>query len=182
MITLAQFRDIERQLRVEGYGDAIDWSEALAPPTNADAFAEAAVYVIVNSGMRYTVAANIFTRCMAALRDGGSANTAFGHPGKAAAIDRIWRERQALFDGLRATADPLAYVAALRGNSREHLHHRLRRGGRGKSQMRITDQEKTIRVACQQVTVTAEQLEERHRSARGTARHRGRGHHRQLRA
>ena len=113
MITLEQFRRIEAAVRDAGYGDAIAWSEGIAPPATATEFAEHAIYVICNSGMKNSVAVAIHRRCMAALRGGGSATAKYGHPGKAFAIDRIWRERAALFEAHLVADDKLAFLATL---------------------------------------------------------------------
>jgi hypothetical protein len=97
VITLKRFRCLERALRTAGYGPMIEWSETIQPPTTADEFAAAAIYVICNSGMKNTVAAPIATRCIEALSVGNSATMVFRHPGKARAIDAIWQERARLF-------------------------------------------------------------------------------------
>jgi len=39
MITVKRFRRIEQAVRQAGFGDIIDWSETIAAPPNADAFA-----------------------------------------------------------------------------------------------------------------------------------------------
>ena len=113
MITLKRFRRVEEVLRGAGYGPVIEWSEAIPAPADADAFAEQAVYVICNSGMMNRVAVPIFERCMTALRSGQSATTVFGHPGKAAAIDRIWAERSVLFAAYQQEPDPIAFLRSL---------------------------------------------------------------------
>ncbi|MDO6416791.1 hypothetical protein Q4F19_20575 [Sphingomonas sp. BIUV-7] len=52
MITIKRFRGIDLAVRVAGYADEIAWREALLPPTDADAFATEALYVIIDSGMK----------------------------------------------------------------------------------------------------------------------------------
>lgn len=113
MITLKRFRRIEQALHDAGYVHDKPWAEQLGPPAHADAFAEAAVYVIVNSGMQYRVAQDIFGRCMERLWARGTARRAFGHPGKVKAIDRIWKNRQQLFDAYRLAADKLEFCQSL---------------------------------------------------------------------
>jgi hypothetical protein len=98
---------------VRGFGRTIDWSETIEPPRTAEAFAEHAVYVICNSGMANSIAAPICERVMIALRLGYSAANVFGHPGKAKAIDTIWRERGSLFDEYVAADDKLTVLRAL---------------------------------------------------------------------
>ncbi len=91
--------------------DDIRWAERLESPE--DNFAGETIFVICNSGMRHTVAREIFRRVMAALRAGQSARTVFGHKDKAAAIDRIWAERLPLLIGFLQAPDRLAYCGTL---------------------------------------------------------------------
>lgn len=123
MITLQRFRLLEAALRERGYGPMIEWSETIEPPVNADAFAEQAIYVICNSGMANAVARLIFARCMEALQSGRNAAEVFGHPGKAVAIDLIWRERQTLFGSYRDAADQLVHLRTLPWIGQVTAHH-----------------------------------------------------------
>lgn len=100
-------------MRSAGYGHIIEWSEAIPRPRTAEAFAEQAVYVICNSGMMNRVAEPIFYRCMDALNRSASATTVFGHPGKAAAIDWIWAERDQLFAAYVGAGDAIAFLRGL---------------------------------------------------------------------
>ena len=112
-ITKELFARIDRAVRKAGYSAAIEWSENIRPPANASQFAAEAIYVICNSGMSNKVAVPIFERCMLALRQGRSATLVFGHPGKAAAIDSIWKHRRALFRKHREAEDLIAFCASL---------------------------------------------------------------------
>lgn len=77
--------------------DDIEWAESLQPPTSPDQFAAEVIYVICNSGMKNTVARQIYDRVMPLLRNGSSAWDGFKHKGKSVAIDAIWINRQSLF-------------------------------------------------------------------------------------
>ncbi len=107
------FLRIDRAVREAGYSEAIAWSEKALPPSNANQFASEAIYVIINSGMSNKVAVPIYNRCMKALRSGTSAATVFGHPGKAAAIDDIWKRRRSLFRKLAETDDLISFCGSL---------------------------------------------------------------------
>ncbi len=107
------FAKIDRAVRKAGYAAAIEWSENIKPPTTAAELAAEAIYVICNSGMSNRVAVPIFERCMTALRRGESAPAVLGHREKAAAIDKIWRRRVALFRKLRRTDDLIEFCARL---------------------------------------------------------------------
>lgn len=91
----------------------LEWSEAIEPPDSAEAFACEVIFVICNSGMKNTVAADIFARCMAALESGVEVREVFRHPGKAAAIARIWGERKALYLDFQRATDRLAFLVGL---------------------------------------------------------------------
>lgn len=93
----------------------IEWAENIAAPARADDFASEIIFVICNSGMRYTVARAIFNKVMAEIRrpGGGSAWGVFRHTGKAAAIDAIWLARSSLFDRYKRAVDKLAWLAEL---------------------------------------------------------------------
>lgn len=110
MIDLATFRRVEDCLRAAGFADSdIEWSENARPPDDAGQFASEAIFVICNSGMKNTVASRIYDRLMPAVRRGAPALSEFGHPGKAAAIDLIWRERERFFAEYMAAEDKVAY-------------------------------------------------------------------------
>lgn len=93
--------------------DDVSWSESLRPPTNPEAFVLELVFVIVNSGMRFTVARGIHTRVRAALLAGESARVAFGHAGKVRAIDDLWSNRAIYFRLYGRAADKLAFLGNL---------------------------------------------------------------------
>lgn len=78
--------------------DDIKWSENCGPPETADEFAREAIFVICNSGMKNTVAQRIYYRVEQELADGGDAFEVFKHPGKARAINTIWRDRFKLYE------------------------------------------------------------------------------------
>jgi hypothetical protein len=91
----------------------IDWAEHCKAPVSAEEFASETIFVICNSGMKNTVARRIYERVMCALHEGRSATTAFGHEGKAMAIDHIWISRSHLFHEYLNAADKVAYCETL---------------------------------------------------------------------
>jgi hypothetical protein len=86
--------------------------EACCPPANEEHFALEAIYVICNSGMKNTVARGIFERVRAALL-GRTIREVFGHKGKAAAIDHIWRHQGVLYVDYLLADDKLAFCESL---------------------------------------------------------------------
>jgi hypothetical protein len=83
--------------------------------TRADAFARAAVRAICHASVTPSVGERTAERCMRALAFGATARAAFRHPGKAQAIDTIWRERERLAAALAEAADALAFLDTLPG-------------------------------------------------------------------
>ena len=113
MITLLRFKRLEEAVKRAGFESDILWAEQLAPPFDADEFGREAVYVIVNSGMKNTVALGIFDRCMDRLYADKPVHRVFGHDGKARAIGAIWRKRHQLFAEYVAAEDKLAFCQSL---------------------------------------------------------------------
>lgn len=113
MIDLRTFLLLAAALRKAGHGDDVEWAEHCRPPDCALAFASESIFVICNSGMRNTVARNIYSRVMDALAHGRGAIVAFGHIGKVDAIDDIWKNRDQYFAEYLAAPDKLAYCETL---------------------------------------------------------------------
>lgn len=113
MITSKRYGRIELLLREAGYGPIMEWSENIAEPTDSEAFARETTFVVCGSGFRNALAVPIVERCMLALRNGHSAATEFGHPGKAKAIDYIWANRDALFAGYCAEENTIEYLQTM---------------------------------------------------------------------
>lgn len=112
MITADDIKRIVLELGEVAVSD-IDWSENCCPPEDADEFASEAIFVICNSGMKNTVARRIYDRVMPAIKAGRSAGTAFGHVGKAAAMDDIWRRRVELLKAYTAANDKVEFCESL---------------------------------------------------------------------
>lgn len=89
--------------------------EHRAAPEAADRFAEAVVLTICSAGTTPSVGLRTCERCMRALAFGGTARMGFRHPAKAAAIDRVWRERHRLYRDFAASAAKLAFLGTLPG-------------------------------------------------------------------
>lgn len=97
-MTAAEYIALKQAVIDAGFSGDIDWSESCRPPTDATVFAREAIFVICNSGMKYTVAVGIFQRIMAALEAGDDPSGVFGHRLKVRAIRHIWDNRQCLFE------------------------------------------------------------------------------------
>lgn len=111
-ISRENFLQIVSLLGKQGQDD-IAWAEACCAPASAVDFASEAIFVICNSGMKNTIAVKIFAKVMAAVQGGVSAFAVFGHPGKAKAINTIWRDREALLEGYLSASDKIEFCASL---------------------------------------------------------------------
>ncbi|GAB5351625.1 hypothetical protein [Qipengyuania sp. 483] len=112
-ITKQLFTQIDEAVRRAGYSEAIERSESATLPRTADQFASEVIYVAISAGFSNRVAVPIFERCMAALRNGNSSKTVFGHPGKTDAIDDIWMRRASLFRKLKKADNLIEFCATL---------------------------------------------------------------------
>lgn len=112
-IDVLTFGRIACELALRGFGDDLDWSESVKPPEMAAEFAFEVAFVICNSGMKNTVARRIYEKVAAELAADRSAHGAFGHKGKASAIDFVWTNRSKLFADYRAAVDKVAFCETL---------------------------------------------------------------------
>lgn len=94
-----------RMLADQVWSRQIHWSETVTRPVSSDAMACELIFVVANSGMKSTVAAGIFRRVMAAIEQGDHPSTVFGYAGKAAAMAKLWKERDKLFQELGTLPD-----------------------------------------------------------------------------
>lgn len=103
MITIDVYREVRARLAALGYVGDWEWSENLNPPATAEDFACEYTWVVLNSGMKNTVARKIMDRVWPALQAGvplDATATPFhggkilGHRGKATAIEDTWRRRE----------------------------------------------------------------------------------------
>lgn len=111
-LTGAVFNHLVAALGEQGLKD-LNWAESVQPPRSAEAFAREAIFVIANSGMKHTVAQGIFEKSMRALLNGTPVLEVFRHPGKAAAFEAIWRDREALYQAFLAAGDVLEFLRTL---------------------------------------------------------------------
>lgn len=111
-LTATDFARVVAALGEQAVED-IAWSENAGPPESAEDFAAEAIFVICNSGMRNAVARVIFTKVMDQISFGLPASAVFGHKGKTAAIEAIWRDRSRLHGEYMAAEDKIGFCASL---------------------------------------------------------------------
>ncbi len=104
VLTRELYEHVRARLAGLGFGDDYAWSQSVRLPTTPEAFACEYVWVVLNSGMRSTVARKIMDRVWPRLLSGASVSGVFGHRGKSAAIESVWRHRAEYFACLAAVA------------------------------------------------------------------------------
>lgn len=109
----ATYRTLRGRLVDGGYAGDILWSEGVQPVSDPLAFWREYAFVVLNSGMKNTVASGIWRKVQPTVEAGGSASQVFGHVGKSAGIDRVYRDRVQLLDEYIAAADKLDYLRSL---------------------------------------------------------------------
>lgn len=112
-VKLEMFNRALLALGAQGQDD-IAWAEAILPPVDADEFAWETIYIICNSGMKHTVARGIYDRIRALIESGKPViGNILGKSGKAAAIDKIWNERDRFYTEYIAASDKVAYAQSI---------------------------------------------------------------------
>lgn len=107
------YMNLRAEIISRGFGHEVEWAESVTEPETALAFACEYVWVVLNSGMKNQIAAGIWKRLRPVLEAGGSAHDAFGHKGKAAAIDKVWQAQDDYLAGYLSAGDKLAYCQSL---------------------------------------------------------------------
>jgi hypothetical protein len=129
-VTTESYLDLKARLIAAGYAGEIDWSENIKAPEDAGVIFNEYAWVVINSGMKEQVARKIWEKVQAALRAGLPVSSAFRHPGKAAAIQQFFDNRELRFaeykaipkDGLLSWIHSLPWIG---GITQHHLAKNL---------------------------------------------------------
>lgn len=101
-LTVETYREVRARLAGLGYARDWEWSQSLKPPETAEMLACEYTWVVINSGMKHTVARTIMDRVWPRLlEDLPVYPAAFRHRGKALAIGLMWDRRAAQLTALR---------------------------------------------------------------------------------
>lgn len=98
MITLEDYVAVRDRLVVLGYADDYSWAQTVRPPATAEALVCEYAWVVLNSGMRNTVATKLMDRVWPRLVASLPLIDVFKHRGKVAAIEGVWNRRAEHFD------------------------------------------------------------------------------------
>lgn len=92
-ITVERYSELLGEVAAAGYGHEFEWAQGVLPVSDPLLFWQDFAWVVLNSGMKNQVAAGIWRRVRPAVMAGRSASTVSGHADKAAAIERVFRDR-----------------------------------------------------------------------------------------
>jgi len=97
-MTPDEYLTLKERLIEAGYSEEIAWAETVGSPKDSWTFFCEYAWVVINSGMKNQVAWGIWINIKETLRCGeGLVSSVFRHPGKAAAIQKMWDERHFWF-------------------------------------------------------------------------------------
>lgn len=93
------YTTLKDRLVERGFGGDVEWAQGITRPETPEDLAAEAAFVILNSGMKNTVATRIWEeKVRPRLWEGLSVRQSdFGHPGKRKAINGIWKDRRTLW-------------------------------------------------------------------------------------
>lgn len=113
VLTAETYVRVRRKLADMGHAGDYEWSQSLKPPASPEALACEYAWVVINSGMKNTVARKIMDRVWPLLTAGKSIAPAFGHVGKVAGIERVWLYRADYFTCFHSALDVLVWCESL---------------------------------------------------------------------
>ncbi len=112
-MTPERYQELRGAIIAAGYAGEIEWAEGVKAPATADDLAGEAIWVILCSGMKEQIARKISDKVWPAIHDGKPVAGVFGHKGKAAAIETIWRDREKLLISFRRVNDKVEWCKRL---------------------------------------------------------------------
>lgn len=107
------YLELKQKIIDAGYAEDIRWARNIQPCSNYTDFFCEYMWVVVNSGMKNTVARIIERRIYDAWSKGQTADAVFGHKGKADAIEHVRMNSARLFKEYGDAEDKLAYLETL---------------------------------------------------------------------
>ena len=113
LLTLDHYLRLRSDITDRGYGDEIEWAQSVQPVSDAMSFFCEFAWVVLNSGMKNTIAHQIWRKVRPIVLNGHSAHLVFGHKGKADAINYVWANKDRLFAEYQSAIDKIAYLRSL---------------------------------------------------------------------
>lgn len=107
------FEALMASLISRGYGEEISWQRDLKECETSSEFANEAIWVILNSGMKEQIARKIYNKISDAISANVDISTVFGHAGKVAAIKHILANHANIFTNYCLSEDKIAYLQTI---------------------------------------------------------------------
>jgi len=107
------YLDLKTKLLELGYEKEIDWAEDIELCKNENSFANEAMWVILNSGMKNQIARKIEERIYHAIKLHQPIGSVFGHKGKVKAIEYIFTNKKELFKDFQEAKNKLEFLVSL---------------------------------------------------------------------
>lgn len=114
-MTIERYLELRLQLAASSkeFFDEYKWSQSLKAPTTPGELVCEYTWVVLNSGMKNTVARKIMDRVWPLLTADQPIGSVFRHPGKVAAIERVWAHRADYFTCFRVATDIIGWCDSL---------------------------------------------------------------------
>lgn len=97
MLTPDLYCEVRARLAAMGHVGDWEWAQSVRQPEHPEALACEYTWVVLNSGMKSTIARKIFDRVWPLLSTDQKIGAAFGHKGKVAVIEDMWDRRESRF-------------------------------------------------------------------------------------
>jgi DNA-binding phage protein len=112
-MTKDSYLAVKEKIINAGYAHEIEWAENLKPCPDAGTFFCEYMWVVLNSGMKNQIAAQIEARIYKAWEEGKPTTSAFGHRGKCDAIDLVRMYKNRVFGLYQGADDKIAFLKTL---------------------------------------------------------------------
>jgi hypothetical protein len=112
-LTAGVYREVRARLAALGHVGDWEWSQNLGPPKDPEALVCEYTWVVLNSGMKNTVARKIFDRVWPRLCSGELIYPVFMHGPKVCAIESVWIDRARHLSAFLAASDKVGWCQSL---------------------------------------------------------------------
>lgn len=94
---LFKYLTLKTRLSEAGFSQEMDWARDVEPCKDKETFMSEFIFVVVNSGMKNSIAEIILKRIWKAIEEGQDLNKAFGHKGKVKAMYHVVANLDSVF-------------------------------------------------------------------------------------
>lgn len=112
-LNLGAYKILRSGVIARGYKDEYEWAQNVKAPKDALEFFCEYSWVVLNSGMKNTIARKIWDRIQDAIAKKKTVSSVFGHVGKAKAIQEAWDKREERFRLYQISDDLVLFCESL---------------------------------------------------------------------